>query len=205
MNIAIYARVSTSDQDCSMQLRELRDYAGRQGWQVFQEYVDDGISGAKATRPALDRLMSDAAQKRFDAVVVWKIDRFGRSVGQLVQNVQLLDKTYGVRFIAITQGIDTDQRNPTGKLLLHILAALAEFERETILERVHAGIAAAKANGTHCGRPLRTFRRDEAARLRNEGMSWRAIAAKLDVPVSTLMDGVRKGVSASASMALSKR
>lgn len=133
MNIAIYARVSTTDQNCAMQLRELRDYAGRQGWQVFQEYLDHGISGAKATRPALGRLMADARMKRFDAVVVWKIDRFGRSVSQLVENVQLLDSC-GVRFIAITQGIDTDQRNPCGRLLLHILASLAEFERETILD-----------------------------------------------------------------------
>jgi DNA invertase Pin-like site-specific DNA recombinase len=198
MRIAVYARVSTTDQDCSMQLRELRDYAGRQGWPVFQEYIDHGISGAKAVRPALDRLMADARLKQFHAVVVWKIDRFGRSLSQLVGNVQLLD-SYGVRFIAATQGIDTDQRNPTGRLLLHILASLAEFERETILERVHAGIAAAKAKGKHCGRPNRTFRRDEAVRLRNDGMSWRKIAAQLDVPVSTLMDSVRKGVARSTA------
>ena len=182
MTIAIYARVSTADQDCSMQLRELREYAGRQGWTVFAEYIDQGISGVKASRPALNRLMEDARMRRFDTVVVWKIDRFGRSVSQLVANVQLLD-SYGVRFVAVTQGIDTDQRNPTGRLLLHILASLAEFERETILERVHAGIAAAQAQGKHCGRPKRTFRRDEAIRLRTEGQSWRSIAAKLDVPV----------------------
>ena len=176
-----------------MQLRELREYAARQDWQVFGEYVDQGISGAKATRPALKRLMSEARLKRFDAVVVWKIDRFGRSVAQLVENVQALD-SHGVRFIAVTQGIDTDQRNPCGRLLLHILASLAEFERETILERVHAGISAAKAAGKHCGRPRRAFRRDEAIRLRNEGASWRAIAETLGVPVMTVVDSVRKGV-----------
>jgi DNA invertase Pin-like site-specific DNA recombinase len=192
MAIAIYARVSTTDQDCSMQLRELRDYAQRQGWHIFHEYVDHGVSGAKATRPALTRLMTDARLKRFDAVVVWKLDRFGRSLPQLIENVQQLD-SFGVRFIAMTQGIDTDQRNPAGRLLLHILASLAEFERDTIIERVRAGIATAQARGTHCGRPQRVFRRDEAVRLRDSGMSWRAVAEKLGVPVMTVVDGVRKG------------
>ena len=200
MKIAIYARVSTADQDCAMQLRELREYSSRQNWQVFQEYIDHGISGAKATRPALKRLISDAQMKRFDAVIVWKLDRFGRSIQQLIENVQLLD-SLTVRFIAVTQGIDTDQRNPAGRLLLHLLASVAEFERETILERVLAGISAAKAAGKHCGRPRRAFRRDHAIQLRAEGVSWRAIAAKLDVPVSTVMDAVRKGGHASPSSA----
>ena len=191
MRIAIYCRVSTTDQNCELQLRELRDYAGRQEWQVFQEYVDHGVSGAKAVRPALGRLMADARLKRFDAVLVWKIDRFGRSLTQLIDNVRMLD-SYGVRFIAVTQGIDTDQRNPCGRLLLHILASLAEFERETILERVRAGVAAAKAKGKHCGRPKRVFRRDEAARMRAEGRSWRAIAQALSVPESTIRGVMRE-------------
>jgi putative DNA-invertase from lambdoid prophage Rac len=191
MNVAIYARVSTTDQDCGMQLRELREYARRQGWGSLQEYVDHAISGAKATRPALKRLMTDARLKRFDAVIVWKLDRFGRSLPQLIENVQALD-SYGVRFIAVTQGIDTDQRNPAGRLLLHILASLAEFERDTIIERVRSGIAHAKARGKHCGRPQRVFRRDEAIRLRESGLSWRAVAQQLGVPVMTVVDAVRK-------------
>jgi putative DNA-invertase from lambdoid prophage Rac len=200
LKIGIYARVSTTDQDCAMQLAELRSYAGRQDWEVFAEYVDHGISGVKAKRPALTRLMADARMKHFDAVIVWKLDRFGRSIQQLIENVQLLD-SLNVRFIAVTQGIDTDQRNPAGRLLLHLLASVAEFERETTLERVHAGISAAKAAGKHCGRPQRVFRRDEAVRLREGGLSYRAIAAKLDVPVMTVTDAVRKGGHLSPSSA----
>jgi len=192
MNAVIYARVSTEDQTCAMQIRELREYAARAGWTLLNEYVDRGVSGAKANRPALKKLMTDARMKRFDAVIVWKLDRFGRSVQQLIENVQLLDSS-GVRFVSITQGIDTDEKNPCGRLLLHLLASLAEFERETILERVRAGIANAKAEGKHCGRPVRVFDRVKAVELRTGGLSWRAIAKKLRVPVMTVVDGVRKG------------
>jgi putative DNA-invertase from lambdoid prophage Rac len=185
MKAALYARVSTNDQDCSMQLRELREYCARQHWDVFHEYVDKGISGAKANRPALKRLMADARQRHFDGVLVWKLDRFGRSLQQLIENVQALD-SYSVRFVSTTQGIDTDQRNPCGRLLLNILGSLAEFERDTILERVRSGIANAKANGVHCGRPRKVFRRDEAKRLYAGGMSIRSIAKKLGVSVMTI-------------------
>jgi putative DNA-invertase from lambdoid prophage Rac len=198
MRIAIYCRVSTADQSCEMQLRELREYAGRQDWQIAGEYVDHAISGKKTVRPQLTRLMADARLKRLDAVVVWKLDRFGRSLANLVENVQLLD-SYGVRFVAITQGIDTDQKNPTGRLLLHLMAAFAEFERDVILERVNAGIAAAQAAGKHCGRPKRVFRRDDALRMRSEGQSFRAIATHLGVPTMTVVDAVRKGRAKSAS------
>lgn len=184
MKLALYARVSTNDQDCAMQLREMREYATRQGFEC-EEYIDKGVSGAKANRPALKRLMNDARLKRFDAVITWKLDRFGRSLQQLIENVQLLD-SYGVRFISLTQGIDTDQRNPCGRLLLHIMGALAEFERETIIERVRCGIANAKASGIHCGRPQRIFRRDEAIKLHAAGASIREIAAQMDVSPMTI-------------------
>lgn len=195
MNVAIYTRVSTLDQDPAMQARELRAYVERQGWTVHQEYSDRGVSGAKASRPALNRLMKDARLKRFDAVLVWKLDRFGRSLPQLIENVQALDSC-GVRFLAVTQSIDTDQRNPCGRLLLHLLAAMAEFERETILERVRAGMANAKAEGKHIGRPARVFNRDRVVKLRDAGKSWRAISAELGIPVMTAVDAyrVRKGV-----------
>src|SRR5689334_19446762 len=127
MNCAIYARVSTTDQNCEMQLRELREYAGRRGWTITEEYVDSGWSGVKASRPALDKLMADASQHRFDVLLVWKLDRFGRSVLNLVEGLNKL-ASYGVRFIATSQAIDTDQANPTSKLILWILAAVAEFE-----------------------------------------------------------------------------
>lgn len=168
-----------------MQLRELREYVARQGWSTHHEYIDHGVSGMKASRPALNRLMADARQKRFDIVLVWKLDRFGRSLQQLIENVQHLDSA-GIRFISLTQAIDTDSRNPCGRLLLHLLGAMAEFERETIVERVRAGIATAKAQGKHCGRPAKVFRRDQAIKLHAGGESIRAIAAKMGVSAMTV-------------------
>ena len=190
MRAALYARVSTGDQYCEMQLRELREYCARRGWQIEGEYVDTGWSGAKASRPELDRLMNDAAQHRFDAVLVWKLDRFGRSVKNCVDGIAALS-AHGVRFLAVSQSIDTDERNPTSRLLLHILASVSEFERELTRERVSCGLKTAKANGKRLGRPKRVFRRDQAMQMRAEGQSWRTIARTLQVPVSTLMDGVR--------------
>jgi putative DNA-invertase from lambdoid prophage Rac len=179
MKAAIYARVSAADQNCELQLRELREYIARRSWDPAAEYVDSGWSGAKASRPALDRLMQDAAQRRFDAVLVWKLDRFGRSVKNCVDGISQLS-AHGVRFIAVNQSLDTDESNPTSRLLLHILASVAEFERELIRERTLAGVRAAKARGRVLGRPRRVFRRDEVVRLRDcERMSWRAIAALL--------------------------
>ncbi len=192
MRCCLYARVSTTDQNCEMQLRELREYISRRGWQNAAEYVDTGFSGAKASRPALDRLMADAAQHKFDAVAVWKIDRFGRSVLHLNQQLAALT-SYGVRFIATSQSLDTDEKNPTSRLLLQILASVAEFEREMIRERTLSGIKAAQAAGKVVGRPKRIFRRDEVVRLRDvEGLSWRAIGEKLSIPAMTALDSYRQ-------------
>jgi len=190
MRVALYARVSTSDQNCEMQLRELRDYCQRRSWAIADEYVDTGWSGAKASRPQLDRLMADARQGRFDAVLVWKLDRWGRSLINSLQSVQQL-ASMGVRFIAVTQNIDTDESNPMSRFMLHIFGAFAEFEREMIRERTVSGVRAAKAKGKKLGRPKRVFRRDEVARLRESGQSWRAIAKQLGVPVSTIVDSSR--------------
>lgn len=190
MRTVIYARVSTAEQSCEMQLRELRDYAARRGLDVVAEYVDTGWSGAKANRPALDRLMRDARMRRFDAVVVWKLDRWGRSVAHCVRSVQELT-SLGVRFLAATQNIDTDESNPTSRFLLHLLAAFAELEREIIRERVVSGIRNAKIKGKSWGRPRRIFRRDEAIKLRAAGKSWRAISQTLGVPVATIIDACR--------------
>jgi putative DNA-invertase from lambdoid prophage Rac len=191
MRCAIYARVSTTDQTCESQLKELREYVDRRGWQNHGEYIDTGFSGSKASRPALDRLMADAAKRKFDCIVVYKIDRFGRSVLHLNQQLAALT-SYGVRFISTSQSLDTDQSNPTSRLLLQILASVAEFEREMIRERTLMGIRAARANGKIIGRPKRVFRRDEVVRLRDEkGMSWRAISKQLVVPVMTVRDAYR--------------
>jgi putative DNA-invertase from lambdoid prophage Rac len=191
LSTAIYARVSTSDQHCENQLREVREYVTRHAWKIAGEYVDEGFSGAKASRPALDRLMADAAKRKFDCVAVWKIDRFGRSVLHLNQQLEVLTR-HGVRFIATSQGFDTDHASSTSRLLLQILASVAEFEREIIRERTLSGIRAAQAAGKHVGRPKRVFRRDDVVRLRDrEGLSWRAIAAKLELPVMTVVDAYK--------------
>ena len=177
-----------------MQLHELRQYVATRGWQVFEEYVDTGVSGAKASRPQIDRLLSDARRRRFDAVLVWKLDRWGRSVAHCVRTIQDL-VALDVRFLTVSEGIDTGQDNPMSRFMLHIFAAFAEMEREVIRERVRAGQRAAKAAGRTLGRPRRVFRRDEALRLRAEGKSWRNVAQTLGIPMSTVIDACRPGRS----------
>jgi len=140
MRTALYARVSTTDQTCEMQLRELREYAARRGWEIASEYVDTGWSGAKASRPELDRLMQDARARRFDAVLVWKLDRWGRSVADSIRSIQEL-VSLGVRFLAVTQNLDTDESNPMSRFLLHILAAFADYAERAIMQSHSAELA----------------------------------------------------------------
>jgi DNA invertase Pin-like site-specific DNA recombinase len=149
---AIYARVSTSDQTNAIQVRELTEYVERRGWELACVYKDQ-MSGAKTSRPGLDQLMSDARRRKFDVVVVWKLDRFGRSLVHCVSGIQEL-ASLGIRFLATSQGLDTDESNPASKLLMHILAAVAQFERELIRERVSAGMKVAKAHGTKTGNAI---------------------------------------------------
>ena len=189
MRAAIYARVSTSDQNNSIQIRELTEYVERRGWELVSVYQDT-MSGAKVSRPGLDRLMADARQRRFDAVLVWKLDRFGRSLVHCVGGIQEL-ASLGVRFIATSQGLDTDESNPASKLLLHILAAVAQFERELIRERVSAGMRSAKAKGTRSGKPIgrpkRIFDREEVRQLRQNGLPIDAIARQMKLGVGTVL------------------
>jgi DNA invertase Pin-like site-specific DNA recombinase len=132
--------------------------------------------------------MQDAGRRAFDVVLVYKLDRFGRSVLHLNQQLATLTG-HGIRFISTSQALDTDQSNPTSRLLLQILASVAEFEIEMIRERTVSGLRAAKASGKKFGRPKRVFRRDEVVRLRDEdGLSWRVIARHLGVPVMTVVD-----------------
>lgn len=182
LKAALYVRVSTLDQKTGMQTAELRDYAGRMGWSVL-EYVEKASSVKK--RPALDRLMEDARMKRFDLVMVWKMDRFARSLKQLMDNITALD-SFGVRFIALTQGIDTDKQNPGGRLLMQILGAIAEFERSIIVERVVSGVREAQRKGVHCGRPTRIMSLDKAVEMSKSGLGVRAIAAALGVSYRTV-------------------
>ena len=188
MKAAIYARVSTSDQHNEIQIKELTAYVERRGWELAGVYQDQ-MSGAKAQRPGLDALMADARLHKFDAVIVWKLDRFGRSLINCVAGIQELTAA-GVRFIAVSQGLDTDAANPTSRLLLHILAALAEFERELIKERVSAGLKHAKTKGVRISRPRRVFDRQRALDMRQQGMSFPAIARELGIGYGTVVRGM---------------
>ena len=150
MRAAIYARVSTLiGQSPEMQLAELREYASRRGWEIVGEYVDC-ISGSKESRPELNRLMADAHRRHFDAVLVWKIDRFGRSLKHLVNSLADLD-SYGVAFVSLRDNLDLS--TPSGRLMFQIIGAMAEFERSLIQERVRAGLRNAKLKGKTLGRP----------------------------------------------------
>jgi DNA invertase Pin-like site-specific DNA recombinase len=149
MRAAVYARVSTFDQEPENQLAELRRYTSARGW-ALQEYVDRGVSGAKDRRPALDTLLTDARRRRFDVLVVWRLDRLGRNLRHLITLLEEL-QALGIAFVSLNEGIDAT--TPAGKLQMHILGAIAEFERARIAERVKAGLQRARAQGTRLGRP----------------------------------------------------
>jgi len=153
MKAALYARVSTTNgQDPTMQTRELKEYCERRGWKIVGEYVDTGFSGAKEKRPELDRLMADAHRRRFDAVVVWKFDRFARSVSHLLRALETF-KALGIEFVSLSEQVDTS--TPMGKMVFTVLGAVAELERSLIAERVRAGLRNARAKGKKLGRPRR--------------------------------------------------
>ena len=185
MRAAIYARVSTSNngQDPSVQTREIREYCERRGWQIAGEYVDVGISGTKEKRPELDRLLADAHRRRFDAVVVWKFDRFARSVSHLLRALETF-QSLGIEFVSLTEGVDTS--TPMGKMVFTVLGAVAELERSLIVERVKAGLRNARAKGKRLGRPRRIVDVSRVATLRSQGIGWREIAGELGVGVGTL-------------------
>lgn len=149
MRAAIYARVSTAEQAVDNQLLELRRYVGARGW-TATEYVDAGVSGAKDRRPALDQLLADAKRRRFDVLVCWRLDRLGRNLRHLILFLDEL-QALGIGFVTLGVGIDTT--TPAGRLQLHILSAIAEFERERIRERVVAGLHRARKQGKRLGRP----------------------------------------------------
>jgi DNA invertase Pin-like site-specific DNA recombinase len=184
MKIAVYARVSTLNrgQDVDMQLIDMRKQIESKGWNLFKEYVDRGVSGSKSSRPQLDKLMRDAADKKFDAVLVWKLDRFGRSVRHLVNAIAELE-SFGVAFISLKDSIDLTTAQ--GRLMFQIIAAMAEFERELIRERVKAGMANARTKGKQIGRPSLGIDRDQVTALRSSGQSWSQVSDVLFCSVAT--------------------
>src|SRR5712692_9964697 len=177
---ARYARVSTLDQKCEVQLQDLRRYAG-QRFARYREYIDLGVSGAQRHRPQLDALMKDAHKRLFDVVLVWKFDRFARSLKHLIESLAEFS-SLGIDFVSYTEGVDTT--TPTGQLLFHIVGAVAQFERALIAERVRAGIAHARALGKRIGRPRAEINVERVSGLRGQGRSLRQIAQALNVPVS---------------------
>lgn len=178
--VALYARVSTLDQTCEVQLEDLRRYASKR-FASHCEYTDAGVSGTQRHRPQLDTLMRDARKRSFDVVLAWKFDRFARSLKHLIESLDEFS-ALGIDFISLTEGVDTT--TPAGQLLFHIVGAVAQFERDLIAERVRAGMAHARAMGKHIGRPRAAVDANAVNGLRSKGMSLRSIANTLGIPVS---------------------
>jgi DNA invertase Pin-like site-specific DNA recombinase len=195
VRVAIYARVSTSNngQDPKMQTRELREYCKHRGWKVSGEYVDEGISGAKDDRPELNKLMHDAHRRRFDTVVVWKFDRFARSVSHLLRALENF-KALGIEFVSFSEQMDTS--TPAGKMVFTVLGAVAELERSLIAERVKAGLRNARAKGKRLGRPRVAVDAVTVASLRAHGRSWREVTSEM---------GISKGSAQRAYWGLPKK
>jgi DNA invertase Pin-like site-specific DNA recombinase len=183
LRVALYARVSTlNGQHPEMQLAELREYAGRRGWVIAGEYVDEGVSGAKESRPALNRLMVDAHRRRFAVLLVWKVDRFGRSLRHLVNALADLD-ALGVAFVSLRDNLDLS--TPSGRLMFQVVGAMAEFERALTQERVRAGLRLARSKGKKLGRPRTQVNPEQVASMRAKGDSWRVISQQLGIGVGT--------------------
>jgi len=176
--VGIYGRVSTKDQNPESQLLDLRKYVKLRGWEVYQEYVDRGVSGIKESRPELDKLMKDARKRKFDILLVWKFDRFARSTKHLVTALEELEGL-GIDFCSYQDSIDTSTNH--GKLVFTIMGAIAEFERSLIRERVLAGIRRAKENGIRLGRPPLEIDLGKMKELALNGNSVRAIAKEMGI------------------------
>ena len=183
MKVALYLRVSTTDQDPESQGREVRSFVAARGWETVETYQDLGVSGARTHRPALDRLVRDAWRGCFQAIVVWDLSRMARSTLDALEFLREFEQM-GVRLIAVKQTFDTD--TPLGKAFFTLAAMFAELERSILIERVRAGMARARAEGKRIGRPVRVVDLQELRRLRVEGRSIRQIARAVGIPSSTV-------------------
>ena len=193
MKVALYSRVSTQDQSVEMQVADLKRYCEQRGFQTFKEYSDKGISGTKDRRPALDELMMDARKRKFDAVLCWRFDRFARSTKHLITALEEF-RHLGIEFISYQENIDTS--SPLGKAIFTIVSAIAELERNIIVERVKAGIRRAKENGKELGRP-KTLKLEieELEELRSQGLSFREIARRVNACPASVYKTLRKSDS----------
>ena len=179
--IGIYARVSTKDQTSENQLLDLRKYCEARGWQIVAECVDDGISGAKDNRPQLKAIMDLCRKRKIDALLVWRFDRYARSLSHLVNSLEEL-RSLGIDFMSYQESIDT--ATPQGRMMFGVMASLAEFERALIRERVMAGLRRAKERGKRLGRQPVSVDALKLAGLRQEGKSVRQIGAALGISKS---------------------
>jgi DNA invertase Pin-like site-specific DNA recombinase len=184
LRVAIYARVSTANhgQDVTLQTRELKQFAEARGWTIVADYRDTGTSGAKHSRPELNRLMIAARRRQFDVVLCWKLDRFGRSLRHLVNALAELE-AMGVAFVSLTDNLDLS--TPAGRLTFQVIAAMGEFERELIRERVRAGLRHARAKGKCLGRPRVVADGRLVSALRKTGHSWREICEQTGLSKGT--------------------
>ncbi len=185
MRIGIYARVSTKDQSCELQVCDLRAYCAARGFDLVREYIDVGQSGAKDSRPELNILMDDARKRQFDAIVAWRFDRFARSTKHLLSALEEF-RSLGIRFISYQENIDTS--SALGQALFTIVSAVAQLERDLIRERVSAGIRNARANGKKPGCPKSSVDRERILELKAQGQSLRQIAANLGVGYGTVRE-----------------
>ena len=182
--IAIYARVSTDRQSTESQLSTLREYIKKREWNLFKEYIDEGFTGSNTKRPAFNEMMADAKKRRFDVLLVYKLDRLSRSLKDLIITLDDLKST-GIDFVSYDNSLDTT--TPTGRLIFHVVGSVAEFEREIIKERVKSGLENARRKGKRLGRPpVSSALVEEAKRLRSQGMPYRKIGLQLGIPESTV-------------------
>src|ERR1700726_1364219 len=185
MRIGIYARVSTKDQSCELQIRDLRTYCTARGFELVREYVDVGQSGATDSRPELNKLMDDARKRQFDGILVWRFDRFARSTKHLLTALEEF-RSLDIQFISYQENIDTN--SALGQALFTIVSAVAQLERDLIRERVSAGIRNARANGKELGRPMRTVDPARIRQMRAQGQTLEQIATTLGVGYGTVRE-----------------
>jgi DNA invertase Pin-like site-specific DNA recombinase len=183
LRAARYLRVSRLDQDPRLQEDQTGDFISRRGWELTDTYKDHGVSGARERRPELDRLLADARRRKFDILIVYKADRLFRSLRHMVTTLDDL-AALGISFVSVTEPFDTT--TPSGKLLLHVVAAMGEFERGLVIERTRAGVAAARRRGIRLGRPPTKLDGDHLRALRREGKSVREIAEAMGASSSTI-------------------
>lgn len=183
MKIAIYTRVSTVEQNTDNQLIELKKYCEARQYNVYKLYTDKGVSGSKESRPEFDNMLNDARKRKFDILLVWKLDRLSRSLKHLLNTLDLLN-SLNICFISYSDNFDTT--TPQGKLMFSVTGAFAEFERSLIRERVKLGLRRAKSNGVKLGRPKLDMSKYQIINMRNQGMSYREIARKTQISLGAV-------------------